>query len=93
MSSAANTPHLNVGNQDVLEREIKTLVSKVIKIPENKISPNANLFTDLGVDSLLGVEIFAALDKKYGITVPEEKLRSINTLNDIVALVKELKKP
>jgi acyl carrier protein len=74
-----------------LEKEIKSLVAKVIKIPEEKIDPQANLFRDLGVDSLLGIEIFAALDKKYGITVPEDKLRGINTLNDIIALVKELK--
>ena len=60
-----------------------------IKLPEEKIDPNANLFTDLGVDSLLGVEIFASLDKKYGINIPEEKLRDINTLNDIIALVRE----
>jgi len=74
-----------------LEREIKSLVARVIKVPEEKIDPQANLFRDLGVDSLLGIEIFAALDKKYGITVPEDKLRGINTLNDIIALVKELK--
>jgi acyl carrier protein len=75
---------------DQIDREIKTLVARVTKLPEAKIDPNANLFTDLGVDSLLGVEIFAALDKKYGIDVPENKLRSINTLNDIILLVKEL---
>ena len=78
--------------EEVLTGEIKTLVAKVIKLPEDKINPEANLFTDLGVDSLLGVEIFAVLDKKYGIEVPEERLRNVNTLNDIVALVKELKK-
>lgn len=76
-----------------LADEVLSLVAKVIKRPKEKIGLNANLFTDLGVDSLLGVEIFAALDKKYGIEVPEDKLRSINTLNDIVGLVKALKKP
>ena len=73
-----------------LSKEIKTLVAKVIKVPEDKIDPNANLFTQLGVDSLLGVEIFAALDKKYGIDVPEDRLRGIGTLNDIIRLVEEL---
>jgi acyl carrier protein len=74
----------------MLEQEIKTLVAKVIKKPEADIDPKANLFTELGVDSLLGVEIFAALDKKYGLDVPEEKLKNVNSLNDIIALVKEL---
>lgn len=73
-----------------LTGEVKTLVSKVIKIPEEKIDMNANLFTDLGVDSLMGVEIFATLDKKYCLDVPEDKLKDINSLNDIVVLVKEL---
>jgi acyl carrier protein len=75
---------------DQLSSEIKSLVSKVIKIPEEKIDVNANIFTELGVDSLLGVEIFASLDKKYGLDVPEEKLKDINTLNDIINLVREM---
>ena len=73
-----------------LVSEIRELVSKVIKLPIEKIDPNANLFNDLGVDSLLGVEIFAALDKKYGLDVPEEKLKSVNTLNDIISLIKDM---
>jgi acyl carrier protein len=75
---------------DALSKEIKSLVSKVIKIPEEKIDLGANLFADLGIDSLLGVEIFAALDKKYGLDVPEEKLKDINTLGDIINLVRKM---
>ena len=72
-----------------LEKEITKIVSKVIKIPEEKLSPDANLFYDYGVDSLLGVEIFAALDKKYHIDVPEERIRKISTLAEIIVLIKE----
>ncbi len=77
-------------NEDQLTQEIKTLVSKVIKVPAEKIDVNVNIFTELGVDSLLGVEIFAALDKKYGLNVPEEKLAQINTLNDVIAMVRDM---
>lgn len=80
----------NQSGEDRIAKEIKSLAARVTKLPEDKIDPNANLFDDLGVDSLLGVEIFAALDKKYGIDVPESKLRNVNTLNDIIVLVKEL---
>ena len=78
--------------EEKMQTEIVALVSKVIKIPAEKIDPNANIFYDLGVDSLLGVEIFAALDKKYGIDVPEERLRSVSTVNDIIKLVDEYNK-
>lgn len=74
-----------------LDKEITTLVSKIIKIPPHKIDPHANIFYDLGVDSLLGVEIFAALDKKYHIDIPENRLKDIKTLNDIIGLVRAIK--
>ena len=69
-------------------KEITHLVSRIIKLPEEKIDLNANLFNDLGVDSLIGVEIFADLDKKYGLSLDEDKIKNINTLNDIIEMVK-----
>jgi len=74
---------------DNLEKEITELVSRIIKVPADKIDPNADFFKDLGVDSLLGVEIFASLDKKYNINIPEKKLQKIKTLSDIIAAAKE----
>jgi acyl carrier protein len=73
-----------------LEQEIKTLVSKIIKIDESRIDPDANIFSEYGIDSLLGVEILAGLDKKYGVDIPEQKIREIKTLNDIIRIAKEL---
>jgi len=74
-----------------LRDDIQKLVAKIIKLPVEKVDLNANLFTELGVDSLLGTEIFASLDQKYGIDIPENKLAGIKTLNDIIALVETLK--
>ena len=76
----------------MIEDEIKALIAKVVKIPEEKLKMDANLFTDLGIDSLLGVEIFAALDKKYGIDIPETRLRDVKTLADLIQIAKEFKK-
>ena len=72
-----------------LEQEIKAMVSRIIKIDESRIDPDANIFSEYGVDSLLGVEILAGLDKRYGLDVPEQKLREIKTLNDIVRIARE----
>ena len=72
-----------------IEQDIRSLVAKIIKMEESKIDPDANIFREYGVDSLLGVEILAGLDKKYGIDVPEEKIRQVKTLNEIIALTKE----
>lgn len=70
--------------------EIRELVAKVVKLPADKVTLESNLFEDLNVDSLLGVEIFAALDKKYNIDVPEAKLKNVLTVGDLVKLVDNL---
>jgi len=75
-----------------LEKEIRSMVARIVKLPEEKVGLEANLFTELRVDSLLGVEIFASLDKKYGIEVPEEKLKNIKTVRDLVDLIQSIKK-
>ena len=75
---------------DELRDNIRKLVAKIIKLPVEKVDPRADLFTDLNIDSLVGMEIFAALDKQYGIIVPEERLSGVSTLDDITKLVAEL---
>jgi acyl carrier protein len=77
-------------SNDEIKNEVRALVAKIIKLPEEKVSFDADLFTDLNVDSLVGMEIFAALDKQYGIVVPEDRLSGLSTLNDITKLVAEL---
>jgi acyl carrier protein len=72
-----------------IEQEIKEMVAKIIKVDERMIKPDANIFIEYGVDSLLGVEILAGLDKKFGLDIPEEKLKEIKTLNDIIRIAKE----
>jgi len=67
-----------------------SMVAKIIKRDEKSIDPNANIFTEYGVDSLVGVEILSGLDKKYGLDIPEQKIREIKTVNDIIRIAKEL---
>jgi acyl carrier protein len=76
---------------DNLEKEVRALIARVAKVPDEKLTDESNLFSDLGVDSLIGVEIFAALDKKYGLDIPESKLRDVSTVRDIIELVRYLK--
>jgi acyl carrier protein len=77
-------------SNDELRNNIRKLVAKIVKLPEEKVNFDADLFNDLNVDSLVGLEIFAALDKQYGIDVPEDRLRQLNTLDDLAQLVAEL---
>jgi acyl carrier protein len=75
--------------QDTIETEIKNLVAEIIEKKPDEISPDARFVEDLGVDSMMALEILAGIEKKYKIAIPEEKLTELRTLNAAVAIAKE----
>jgi len=72
-----------------VEEDIRNLVATIIEKDPNEINPDANFFKDLGVDSMMALEILAAIEKKYKISIPEEKLAQLTTLNQTIAVAKE----
>ncbi len=74
--------------QDI-ENEIRGLIAEIIEREPSEIAPDAKLFEDLGVDSMMALEILTAVEKKYKITIPEEKLPQLTTLNETVKIAEE----
>jgi len=75
-----------------LEKEITLIVSEITEIEEDEIweKKEANFFQELEVDSLLALEILASIEKKYKISIPEERLVDITSLNATINLTKEI---
>lgn len=72
-----------------IEEEIKMIIAEIIEKDPAEISAEAKFFEDLGVDSMMALEIMAAIEKKYKITIPEDKLSQMTTLKDTIAVAKE----
>lgn len=72
-----------------LEKELKEIISNIVEIEPEKITLEAKFVEDLGMDSMMALEILAAMEKKYKIQVPEEKLNKLRTLKDAISLTKE----
>ncbi len=54
------------------------------EIPREQIKPEAQIFADLGLDSLDVVDLVAAIQKRFGIQVrDDERIRSIRSLQDL----------
>ena len=49
----------------------------------DKVTMEANLFDDLGADSLDAVELNMALEDACGVSVPDEELAKLKTVGDI----------
>ncbi len=69
--------------------EIRALIAEITEVDEEKIHGETRLVEDLDVDSMLALEILVAVEKKYDVKIPEDRITSIKTLNDTLALAQE----
>jgi len=72
----------------VAEKVISTLAS-VKRIPTDKITLETNL-QELGIDSLDVFTLLFELENAFKISIPDDDVRSIRTVNDIVTGVKKI---
>ncbi len=75
-----------------IEAEIREMVSEITEVPVEKLTPEADFFKDLNVDSLKAIEIVAAFEKKFRIIVPENDIPKIRNISQIVEYTKNIKK-
>ena len=67
-----------------LEQEVRALIADIVEMEPDQIAPDAHLIEDLGMDSMMALEILAGIEKKYKIQVPEEKLVNLKNLNEAI---------
>ena len=72
-----------------LDQEVKLLIADIIEMDPDKIDTEASLVEDLGMDSMMALEILAALEKNFRIKIPEEELPKIATLHQTIDLTKK----
>ena len=72
-----------------LENEIRGMIAEITEQDPQKITLDAKFVEGLGMDSMMALEIMAGMEKKYRITIPEEKLPQMTTLRETIAIVKE----
>lgn len=68
------------------------MLAKQLNLPESKIKPESDIVKDLGADSLDVVELLIALEDDYGISIPEDDIVNVKTVQDIVNMIDQLKK-
>jgi acyl carrier protein len=76
---------------DNIEQEVVSIVARVTRVPAEKLLPALDLKASLNVDSLQGLQIVAALEKQFGITLPDEDLDSYTSIGLITETVRRLR--
>lgn len=68
-----------------LKDELRKLICEIAEIDE---LPEEASFKDLGIDSMMGVEIVAAIERQYKIKIEDAELQKISTLASSYELVR-----
>jgi acyl carrier protein len=71
-----------------LKVEVRALVSAVIEVDE--FGDEENFVNELGVDSMMALEIVARIERSFRIRVPESYLSRFQTLTGVVGVVQEI---
>jgi acyl carrier protein len=69
-----------------LKKKLREIIAEIAEIDE---IPDDKPFKDLGIDSMMAIEIITDVERTYKIKIPEEELEKVIDLNSVVALVKE----
>jgi acyl carrier protein len=72
-----------------LQSELKEMIARIVEIDPEKITPQAGFVEDLGMDSMMALEIMAAMEKKYKIQIPEDQLGKIRNLEEVMLMAKK----
>jgi len=76
----------------MLDREeifkvVSAYLVKDFEVPAVKIRLGANLFTDLGLDSIDALDWFAKMESTIHLPIVEEDIKKVRTVQDVVTYV------
>jgi acyl carrier protein len=69
---------------DSLKEQLRALVAEIAEKDE---VPDGATFKDLGIDSMMGVEIVAAVERKYQVKIDDDELAAFKDLDGAYGLV------
>ena len=64
-----------------IEEKVRNFLIEDLEIDEEKISDDAKLKDDMGIDSLDFVDIVVIVEKNFGFKIKPEEMASVKTLN------------
>jgi len=69
-------------------KTVNGIFQEVFELDAEKLTPDATLFDQLGLDSLDAVDLVAGLQERFGVSLRnDERVRAVRTMRDVYALV------
>ncbi|WP_067800465.1 acyl carrier protein [Actinomadura formosensis] len=66
------------------------IIDDIVGIDKAEVTPEKNFIDDLDIDSLSMVEIAVAAQDQFGVEIPDDELRNLKTVQDVINFVQKL---
>jgi acyl carrier protein len=63
------------------------IIEEIAGVPADEVTPGKSFVDDLDIDSLSMVEIAVAAQDKFGVEIPDDQLKDLTTVQDVVNFV------
>ena len=73
----------------VVEEKVKAFLVEELEIDEEKITPDATLKNDLGIDSLEVVDVVVLVENEFGYKMKPEDFKELKTLEDFCLFIQK----
>ncbi|MEN9358538.1 MAG: acyl carrier protein [Verrucomicrobiota bacterium] len=77
-------------DRDAILAKVRDILAKQFEIPPEKVVPEAQLYTDLGLDSIDAVDLVVTLQDMAGRKVDADRFRSIRSVEQLVDAIYDL---
>ena len=77
---------------DSFKHEVKEIVSQISRIDEAELEDHLLVREELGIDSLMAMEIIATCEKRLHLKLDETLFADVQTVGDFLSLVATLRK-
>ena len=74
-------------SQEEIIAGIAEIIEEVTGIEPSEVTPEKSFVDDLDIDSLSMVEIAVAAQDKFGVEIPDDELKNLKTVKDVVVYV------
>ena len=70
--------------------KVCAMLAEQLGIPADSIKPESDVIKDLHADSLDVVELLMTIEDEFGITLPEDDVEKVKTVQDIVDMMNRI---
>jgi acyl carrier protein len=77
----------NMTDQEILTG-LAEIIDEVAGVPADQVTPDKTFVDDLDIDSLSMVEIAVAAQDKFGVEIPDDQLKDLKTVQDVIDYVR-----